>query len=206
MSTISTCNTCAATSMSLISLKKWNSITIGCTCLLGLSGLSLSVYLLLKYLKLKKSVNSLHTKIQDLTSQINSSLKMDIATTRPSRSKERKNKNLQQQQQHPKPLSSASSIEDNDDYETPDEYKSPTRVDTRQTNNSFKEIKKNSFVNFDLNLNDNRSLELMQMQSYENKKLICSNNQCKYEQVRFYFICLFYLNLIKLNLESEQLK
>ena len=46
----------------------------------------------------------------------------------------------------------------------------------------------------------------MQMQSYENKKLICSNNQCKYEQVRFYFICLFYLNLIKLNLESEQLK
>ncbi len=183
MSTISTCNTCAATSMSLISLKKWNSITIGCTCLLGLSGLSLSMYLLLKYLKLKKSVNSLHTKIQDLTSQINSSLKMDIATTRPSRSKERKNKNLQQ---HPKPLSSASSIEDdNDDYETPDEYKSPTRVDTRQTNNSFKETKKNSFVNFDLNLNDNRSLELMQMQSYENKKLICSNNQCKYEQVRF---------------------
>jgi len=172
--------------MSLISLKKWNSITIGCTCLLGLSGLSLSMYLLLKYLKLKKSVNSLHTKIQDLTSQINSSLKMDIATSRPSRSNERKNKNLQQQQQHPKPLSSASSIEDdNDDYETPDEYKSPTRVDTRQTNNSFKETKKNSFVNFDLNLNDNRSLELMQMQSYENKKLICSNNQCKYEQVRF---------------------
>ena len=176
------CSGCSANALAIASLKKWSAITIGCCCLLGASGLGLSTYLLIKYLKLKKSLVSLQTKLTDLTSQLNrKETKSVLITQHQSRSKEKKSKNI-----HFKPnisveyrdesSSSSSSIEGS--YETPDELTSPVRT-TLVVNDKNKD----PVNNFDLNLNDNRSLELLQMQTLENKHLIFQNNQCKYEEV-----------------------
>ena len=198
------CTTCASNSLAIINLKKWNAITIGCCCILGFSGLSLSAYLLCKYLKLKRTVNSLQAKIQNLTTLINNSLKVDnksilIQSANNTENRVKKVKKLQFKQ-NASILSSdndeSSSVED--DYETPDELQSPIQKEPKKLE------RKTSINSFDLNLNDNRSLELMQMQTYENKMIICSNNKCKYENVIMTFLLVLFIKyLFKKNLIIE---
>ena len=179
------CAGCSANSVAILSLKKWSAITIGCCCLLGIGGLGLSTYLFVKYLKLKRSLISLQTKLSELSSQLNrKETKSVIVSQHQSRSKEKKSKNIQFKPNisveywDDDDESSCSSVEGN--YETPDELTSPVRSTVPPRING---TDKNAVNNFDLNLNDNRSLELLQMQTYENKQLIFQNNKSKYEQV-----------------------
>jgi hypothetical protein len=177
------CSACSVNALAIVSLKKWSAITIGCCCLLGVSGLGLSTYLLIKYLKLKRSLISLQTKLANLTSQLNvKETKSVLISQHQSRSKEKKSKNIQFKPNisvEYRDESSSSSVEGS--YETPDELTSPVR--TIQSRAFVTDKNKNFINNFDLNLNDNRSLELLQMQTLENKRLVFQNNQCKYNQV-----------------------
>ena len=148
------CAACAANRLKICKLKKWNLIAICACCILGVGGMSLSIYFYRKHARFRRSLDELNDKIDALTRQM---------TTRVSRKSQVK---LSAKSVTFKPNESES-----DSYDTPSQ--SPTR--SRQP-----EIAHQEPVVF---LSDNRSLELLQMQTTEDKLLICQNNQNKFEKV-----------------------
>lgn len=170
------CTHCAANKISLVKLKKWNFISLCACCALGIGGLTLSLYLYNKHTSLKKSLDDLEAKLELLNEKIDNS-KSEKSLQRRSRSKGLN---------HTSRRSSLRS-EGSDSYNTPST--SPTRIsknvefllnpnddDDGYTENSTSQISEEDF------LSDNRSLELLHMQSLPDKNLICVNNQAKYEQ------------------------
>jgi hypothetical protein len=73
MSTLSPeyCATCVENGLKVIKLKHINALTIGFCILLSFGGISFSTYILFKYLKLKRSISSLETRLTVLNNQLN---------------------------------------------------------------------------------------------------------------------------------------
>lgn len=177
---------CAANNLTSCKLRKWNLIAICACCAIGVGGVSLSLYLYKKHTKLKKSLDELEKKLELLTEKFE---KIESSSNQQHRSR-RSNINSSLSSRR----SSFVSRSESESWNTPNT--SPTRTvksveflldenhnnDLDDFNNqsgsnveSTKVLKEEDFMS------DNRSLELLQMQTLENKKLISANNQNKYE-------------------------
>jgi hypothetical protein len=71
VSTSADCVCCAANKLSILHLKRLNTICLTCCCILGIGTASLTTYFLYKFWKLKKHFSELETKIESLTIQLN---------------------------------------------------------------------------------------------------------------------------------------
>jgi len=71
VSTSADCVCCAANKLSIVNLKRLNTICLTCCCILGVGTASLTTYFLYKFWKLRKHFNDLESKIESLTIQLN---------------------------------------------------------------------------------------------------------------------------------------
>jgi len=145
--------------------------------MIGLGGLSVAVYLYKKHLQLRKHLDDLEKRLESLTQQLKSEKSPEKISSHRSRNSSRR---------------SSFRTCDSDAWITPSQ--SPTRllksvefalddqndqvVASLDEETEKKEISQEDF------LSDNRCLELMQMQTLEDKKLISQQNKAKYEQVK----------------------
>ena len=142
--------------------------------------LSLAVYFYKKHLQLKKSLNDLDIKIESLTHQILTGNSLNNKSRHVSRTSSRR--------------SSYRTCDELDVWNTPSQ--SPTRIlksvefildDNNDQNDQVVASVEDTFRKKEISqedfLSDNRCLELMQMQTLEDKNLIYEQNKAKYEQV-----------------------
>lgn len=163
------CDACAVNRLALCRLKRWNLITICAICALGFGGIGLTVFLYKRQLRLKRSLDELTKKLESLAKQLEND--QDTSSS----------KSLHKSRS----MSRRSSYRtcDSDAWITPNQ--SPSRVmksvefvlepEPEPSPETDIEISQEDF------LTDNRSLELLQMQSLEDKNLICEQNRIKYE-------------------------
>ena len=220
------CVCCAANGLSLIKLKRWNAICIGCCCLLSISGLTLSSYFIYKYIRLKKSLNNFDKKIEELSQQLNllneenkvnekksmplnvKRVKIDVdsqgavVTSSNRKLNEPRSKSsdteIRQRSSILSRYSSVDTLTDNSEkYETPTSTP-PKSLSLNDVYNNDQIEEQNAqsaerkIIDLD-KLDDNRTLDLIIMQSYENKKLLCSTKEIQYEQVFIYLFQAFFL-------------
>lgn len=179
ISTSIECTDCAAYKLAIYRLKRWSFIALCACCAFGIGGISLSLFLYKKHFKLKKSLDELEAKLEYLSDKIENEFNENKTT--------KKRDFCKQTSIHSSRRSSLRS--ECDSYHTPSN--SPTRtlklVEFMLDENEKKYISATKQTvtipqrcqeDF---LSDNRRLELLQMQNFDDKNLVYIQNQAKYE-------------------------
>lgn len=147
----------------------------------GTGGISLTLYLYKEHLKLKNYINELEFKVNCLTQQFEITEKTKVTAH-----KGRKLESTRSSRRS----SYYSFHSDSDTFDTPSQSPSRTIKSVDFFLEHDNQLKKNNIIQEDF-LSDNRSFDLLQMQTLENKRIIYENNRTAYEKVFSFKLFLF---------------